>query len=86
MTKFELEFVQLLESRIQDIRDLIEEGNLPNLIESFNEFVITNDMNENVIYLNDNQTWEMFKKTNTQEEIQEAVQTETFDKIGREHV
>jgi hypothetical protein len=82
MNQYEEEFVKLFNEKIQEIESIIDSNYIEfdDLIESFNEFANTNEMNEYIIYKNDKTTWDWLNTTNTQEEIQEGVQCEGFDK------
>jgi hypothetical protein len=80
MNQYEEEFVKLFKEKIQEIESLIKLTNIDELIESFNEFANTNDMIDNIIYKNNKATWDWLNTTNTQEEIQEGIQSEGFDK------
>jgi hypothetical protein len=80
MNQYEKEFVKLFNEKIEEIESLIKLSNIDELVESFNEFANTNDMNDYIIYKNDKATWDWLNTTNTKEEIEEGVQCEGFDK------
>jgi hypothetical protein len=82
MNQYEEEFVKLFNEKIQEIESIIDSNYIEfdDLIESFNEFANTNEMNEYIIYKNDKATWDWLNTTNTKEEIEEGVQCEGFDK------
>jgi hypothetical protein len=80
MNQYEEEYAKLFNEKIQEIESLIKLNNIDELIESFNEFANTNDMNDYIIHKNDKETWNWLNTTNSKEEIEEGVQCEGFDK------
>jgi uncharacterized membrane protein YheB (UPF0754 family) len=80
MNQYEEEFVKLFNEKIQEIESLIKLNDIDELIKSFNEFANTNDMIDNIIHKNNNATWDWLNTTNTEEEIEEGIQSEGFDK------
>lgn len=83
MNQYEKEFTQLFNQKIQEIEALIQTNHIDidELIESFNEFAKTNDMNDYIIYKNNKAAWDWLSSTNAKEEIEEGMDCEGFDNL-----